>query len=30
VEDTVMQGLPQWFGALKDRGYEKDDSSCTR
>ena len=25
IEDTVMHGLPEWFGALKDRGYEKGD-----
>ena len=25
MEDTVMKGLPEWFGALKDRGYEKGD-----
>ena len=25
MQDTVMKGLPEWFGALKDRGYEKGD-----
>lgn len=25
LERQVGQGLPQWFSALKDRGYEKDD-----
>jgi hypothetical protein len=25
VEDRVMEGLPQWFGAIKKRGYEKGD-----
>jgi hypothetical protein len=25
MQKTVMDGLPQWFGALKDRGYEKGD-----
>jgi hypothetical protein len=25
MQNRVMQGLPQWFGALKDRGYEKGD-----
>jgi hypothetical protein len=25
VEDRVMQGLPQWFAAIKKRGYEKGD-----
>ncbi len=25
MEDAVMKGLPEWFGALKDRGYEKGD-----
>jgi len=25
MEDVVMKGLPEWFGALKDRGYEKGD-----
>lgn len=25
LEQQVSQGLPQWFGALKDRGYEKGD-----
>jgi hypothetical protein len=25
MQDAVMKGLPEWFGALKDRGYEKGD-----
>jgi hypothetical protein len=25
VEQRVGKSLPEWFGALKDRGYEKDD-----
>lgn len=25
LEKKVVQGLPHWFGALKDRGYEKSD-----